>query len=86
MFVIENPRDLKLDNPLKVTHFLRKTDIVGQYSGNWKECPASRDLNTLPVVITAGGEDLWYLPSRATACLHRAKMQVMMPNCTEANF
>lgn len=24
MFVIKNPRDLKLDNPLKVTHFLKK--------------------------------------------------------------
>lgn len=58
MFVFKNPRDLKLYNPLKVRYFLRKTGMLGQCSGNWKECPASRDLNTLTVGIIAGGEDL----------------------------
>lgn len=58
MFVIKNPRDLKFYDLLKVTSFPRKADILGQYSRNWKASPAFRDLNTLPVVIIAGGENL----------------------------
>lgn len=57
MFVIKNPREMKLDNPLRVTYFLRKPVILGLCSENWKECPASRDLNILPVVTPAGGKD-----------------------------